>query len=249
MNTISVNQMVRDEPFAVYGIMSVIDLADEILVVDTGSTDGTWDELQQLQSEYPDKIKLRQELVENCHQWSIENTQVKASTLSPEASKQLGDIRRNLHKESKSNYVLLLDGDEVYPEKVSRMVHQVLNGGAYTFDCMILPFIDWVDRVGVVRQKHWMGRLFNKDNTEIRGNYPHEMHWQKYRNLMYEVSVDTTLTVNADTADSMVNHYECLIKPYRKEHRIIATVEPYLPEVINEKMLNKFPRIKKYVEL
>src|SRR5690348_5697551 len=89
--------MCRNEPFCVYGLLSIVDYVDRCIVVDTGSNDGTYEELEQVRKMYPKKILLERREIGDGHNWKIANGQVQTQGISEEVSKQLGDIRRYMH--------------------------------------------------------------------------------------------------------------------------------------------------------
>lgn len=259
MNTICGNMMCLNEPFAVYAISSVMPYLDRFICTDTGSDDGTYEELQTLQKKYPDKLELRQEKIEKSHNWSIENTEVKSSQISPTASKQLADLRRTMHKDSEGyTWVWLVDGDELYPRYLANKVCQLASNGGYRKDVIIPSFIDWIYDLKHIRAIHWMCRLFRQETTEIRNDFPAEQHYQKYTNTMYEAGCSNSLYIPPEIGhdkyyndeldiDSCVTHLESIIKPWRKDKQVIdALNQPYRPEIIDE-LYDKFPRIQKYI--
>lgn len=258
MNTIIINSIFRNEPFAVYAVASVINYVSKAIIYDTGSDDGTFEELQQLQKDYPNKIDLRQEKLENAHNWSIEEGNVKAGEINPVVSKRLADLRREMHEESKDyTWVLLLDGDELYPRYLASKIHKIATDENNKQDVIIPAFCDWLD-FKTVRAFHSMCRLFRQNTTEIRNNFPYELHYQKYTGVMYERGCPNSIFIEPEimcdkyyndemSFDSLVSHMESVVKPWRKDKQIVYQLDqPYHPEVIDE-LWDRFPRIEKYI--
>jgi len=240
------NMMCRDEPFAVYGLLSIIDYIDYALVVDTGSEDGTFEELVELSKMFPDKIDLRQIKLSNGHNWSITNRQVIVDGIPSDVRKSLGNIRRYMHKISNSEWVWLIDGDEVYYQTLADNCRQLMCGEIGNKICIYLPFIDYVQKFGHVGQYHNMGRLFKQNQTTISDDYPCEMHCD-LRGKMLQSHNPTVLNVSAQLFTNKVQHFESILKPNRKNHSVKDVIEiSQMPEVFI-KYNNQFPRIEKYV--
>lgn len=238
--------MVRNEPFAVYGVLSIINYISKITIIDTGSTDGTYEELQELQKQFKSKIVLEQRNLEDGHNWNINNNNhVDSSGVPPHVSKALGDIRRELHDRAESDWVLTLDGDEVWPETLIDHVRSVVYQNACGNNAIFLPFIDFIIDCTMIRQIHLMGRVYRKDITVIKGNFPYEMHHNKLTGHCYGITSYDSFVVK--TQHGFVNHFECLLKPFRKAKNIVAHNGHQLPQVIYDN-LERFPRIKPYVE-
>jgi glycosyltransferase involved in cell wall biosynthesis len=239
--------MVRDEPFAVYGLASIVDYVDEAIVVDTGSTDGTWEELQEFSKDNP-KIILEQRPTENCHNWSIQGCVRNEEVINTPAAQFLGDLRQEMHSRSKGKFVWLIDGDEVYYASLAKYVKELAESGIEGINVVFLSFIDYINKIGDVRQLHHMGRLFRQDATQVTGKFTAEMHYRKADGIVYHsMGHPDCLIMNAQTVDMYVQHFECIIKPFRKEKRIIQTIPKHLPEIF-EQLIDKFPRVKKYIE-
>lgn len=245
---ISANMMVRDEPFAVYGLASIIDYVDEAIVIDTGSTDGTWEELQDFCKDYP-KIIFEQRPTENCHNWWIDNHVRNEEVINTPAAKFLGDLRSEMHEASKGKFVWLIDGDEVYYNYLAKSVKYLATILEDHYNVVFLPFIDYIDKIGKIRQIHHMGRLFRQNATGVTGKFTNEMHYRKVDNIVYHsMNHPDCLILEHLNINTAVAHYECLVKPFRKEKKVIQEVPKHLPEVF-DKLLERFPRVKKYIEV
>src|SRR5438128_1375357 len=95
--TIWGNTLVKNEGrYLWFGVKSVIDYLDRMLIWDTGSLDTTLEIIKLLQEEYPKKIVFK------------EVGEVDAQGLTR--------IRQEMLRKTNSDWLLLLDGDEVWWE-------------------------------------------------------------------------------------------------------------------------------------
>lgn len=93
--TITAHVLIKnDENFVWYSIMSVINYVDEILVWDTGSSDSTIEIIKSINSS---KLKYK-----------------KLGKLSPKGH---SDARMQMIRETKSDWIFILDGDEIWHNK------------------------------------------------------------------------------------------------------------------------------------
>lgn len=115
--TIWAHTLVRNEErFIWFAINSVINSVDKILIYDLGSTDKTREIIKTINSP---KIILR-ELPRN------------------EDMIELGQRRQQMLDETKSDWILILDGDEIWPdESIKKLVSAIKKNSAK--DCMIVP--------------------------------------------------------------------------------------------------------------
>lgn len=111
---ISVHTVVKNEVrFIWYSIMSVISYVDEVIIWDTGSTDGTIEVIKELKKMFPEKVKVK----------FIDNVNKNTFT----------DVRNQMLAESDSDWFIIVDGDEVWWDKsIKRLVDFIkLNGDKY----------------------------------------------------------------------------------------------------------------------
>lgn len=107
----------NEERFCGYAIRSLIDHVDQVLVFDTGSTDGTVEVLKKLQREYPDKIVLEEK---------------------GEADKKRHTALRNeMIERTKTEWFVVLDGDEVWTQRGIEEIQEEIQEG---IQCLIVPF-------------------------------------------------------------------------------------------------------------
>ncbi len=227
---ISINCMVRDEPLAFYALASVAPYVNEVLVVDTGSSEEFLEPLYRAKELFPN-IVIHETKIANAHSWR----RVDGNTVDVDdtAGKLLGDLRRWMHNQSKNPIVMILDGDEVYSDKCAEyscttLAQKVLDNPA--LECAYVPFIDLLD-VRTVRHMHDMGRLFKKDKTHLHGNYPHEMHYSNTINWCLLLGDDERVICIDDQLKLFACHYEHLIKPKRKPPTNLCPFTSNHPEV------------------
>jgi glycosyltransferase involved in cell wall biosynthesis len=244
MPTVSVNMMVRNEPFAVFALASVAQFADEILIYDTGSDDGTYENLVKFSKEcLSDKnIKILRKNLGDAHGWTNKASDGGVCiNMPPELSKAIGDTRREMQSVSKGDFIWILDGDEVYPLVTAQACRNLIDCDLQGKDCAFLWFIDILNS-REIRHIHLMGRLFRNNAVEVKGNYPYEMHHSKNTGLTLEQK-DGIVIPNGTWP---VAHYESVVKPWRKDHHVAATMdEPYLPEVFTY-FPDWFEKLKKF---
>lgn len=123
--SIWVNSLVQNEDkFIWFAIMSVIDYVDRILVWDTGSTDKTTEIIKEIQKQKKDKVVLKR--------WGKVDHQT------------LTDLRDKQLQESKCDFVLVLDGDEIWPEASIQKVLDLINQDGDKIDGIVVPFYNLV---------------------------------------------------------------------------------------------------------
>ncbi len=177
---ISVNSMLRAEPLAYFAIISAIDVADEVIIANTGPTDDIYYEpLLFLSQKFPKIVLQNYEIDSDAHCW--ENKEKGIDKVNEKAGIQLGDIRRKSHCNSTGDIIYVVDGDEVISDNFALKIKYSIVPYFSSQDHLVaahFPFVDFLDK-DHVRLYHNMGRLFKKDRTELLGNYPTEMDYNK----------------------------------------------------------------------
>ena len=118
MPGLTIQTVMRNEPFAYYAIKSVYDYADAILLYDTGTSDQlALDGIARLIKEDV-KGKIRFESL------PIEDT---TWMMTREIINSLGLIRQRQINDTKTEFFLVVDADEVhYREGIRRIVEEIL---------------------------------------------------------------------------------------------------------------------------
>ncbi len=118
MKTVWANTVVRNEEnFIWFVLMSVIDFVDKILIYDLGSTDQTVEIIKTIKSP---KIVLRQ---------FPANTEMVTHA----------NLRQQMLKETRSDWVLLLDGDEIWLDSSIKKIRQKLQ--KTKAECIVVPVL------------------------------------------------------------------------------------------------------------
>jgi glycosyltransferase involved in cell wall biosynthesis len=105
--TIWTNTLVKNEDrYVWYAVMSVINHVDKMLIWDTGSTDCTLPILHELQKLYPRKIELNE--------------------LGDVSIESFTEVRQQMLESTKSDWVIILDGDEVWwKDSITKLINLI----------------------------------------------------------------------------------------------------------------------------
>src|SRR3989344_4290900 len=140
----------NEERWIWYSIMSVLDFVDEILVWDTGSADKTSEIIKSIKSS---KIKFREVGI------------VDAQTFT--------QMRNQMLSEVKTDWILILDGDEIWTDEATHESKLLMNSNAnYLINTYFNPLGDVYhfqnENAGRYKIKSWSGhisiRLVNKES-------------------------------------------------------------------------------------
>lgn len=125
MTKIWAHTLVRNEErYLWFSIMSVVDFVDKILLWDTGSTDNTLRIIEDIIKKIGKKIDFRQA------------GQVDSVSFTT--------IRQKMLEDTKSDWFLILDGDEVWwRDSIKRVVETIQNEGK-DLEALVVPFYDIV---------------------------------------------------------------------------------------------------------
>src|SRR3989344_2860920 len=114
------NTIVNDEEnFIWFAIMSVIDYVDKILVWDTGSADKTVEIIKEIQKIKPDKIIFK-----------------KVGEVDKNAFTRM---RQKMLDQSTSDWILILDGDEIWWEESIKSLVNKINKDGDRIDGIVVP--------------------------------------------------------------------------------------------------------------
>ena len=104
--SVTVHSLVRNEDqFVKFALLSVLPFVDRVFIYDTGSTDKTADIINSIGS---DKISFEQK-----------------GAVSPQ---KLVSLRREMIEKTKTDFFMLLDGDEIWPENNIKKFLSDMNG-------------------------------------------------------------------------------------------------------------------------
>lgn len=114
------NTIVKNEDrFLWFGVMSVIKYLDKILIWDSGSTDQTIEVIKELQKKFPKKIIFKE--------------------IGEVDKEGITEARQKMLEETKSDWVFLLDGDEVWWENSIKRVREVIDQKGDNLDFLVNP--------------------------------------------------------------------------------------------------------------
>ena len=109
-----------------YSVSSVIDHVDKVLLWDTGSTDGSLDIEKDLEKKYPGKIILKQR--------------------SQKTAEDFTKVRQEMLDETKSDWFLMLDGDEIWWDgSIAKVISSIKSNTSITgFESIVVQTINLV---------------------------------------------------------------------------------------------------------
>jgi glycosyltransferase involved in cell wall biosynthesis len=120
MPSITAHCLVKNEDrFIEYAVKSVIDFVDQVLIFDTGSTDGTVNIIKQLQLSYPSKIIFEEK--GECDK------------------KQHTQLRQEMIEKTSTDWFMIVDGDEVWTDRAMQEALAVVRNNP-AIECIIAPF-------------------------------------------------------------------------------------------------------------
>lgn len=166
----------NEDRYIWFAIKSVIDYLDKILIWDTGSTDNTVNIINLLQKEYPDKIDFKR--------------------IGPVDAIGLTKARQRMLDETKSDWLLILDGDEVWWEKgIKEAIDKVQNDKLYAIVTPVINVIGDIyhyqeEQAGqyqiLGKKGHFNIRAVNRNipGLHIKNAYPLEGFYDRYEKLI-----------------------------------------------------------------
>lgn len=165
---ITAHMIVRNEDrFIWYSISSILPFVDSLIVFDTGSTDRTAEIIKIFKT---DKLIFEEKGIAD--------------------KSRISALRNEQVKMTKTPWIWIVDGDEVYPYKTVRAILEILKKGE-VFEGIIVHRYDLLgdiyhyqeETVGSYNQfgikGHYVLRLINRErikNLQVLGNYPVEYY-------------------------------------------------------------------------
>ncbi len=123
--TIWVHTLVKNEErYLWFAVMSVIDFVDKILLWDTGSTDKTLEIIKKLQEAKPGKIEFKEVGEVNIEEFT--------------------KVRQMMLDQTKSDWFLILDGDEVWWEQSIKAVVDLIQEEGDSLESIVSPYYNIV---------------------------------------------------------------------------------------------------------
>ena len=110
----------NEDRYLWYAVNSIIDYVDRILIWDTGSADNTVEIIKLLKDRYPKKVIFKE-----------------VGEVNPT---QFTRVRQDMLKQSKCDWVLILDGDEVWWDEKIHQLKYLIDKNGKTIDSVVLRY-------------------------------------------------------------------------------------------------------------
>lgn len=110
----------NEENFIWFAVSSIVKYVDQILIWDTGSTDKTVKIINELIKKNPEKIKFKE--------------------VGRVDSDGVTKMRQKMLEESDCDWIIILDGDEVWPEGSIKKVVETIRKKGDSLDAIVVPF-------------------------------------------------------------------------------------------------------------
>jgi glycosyltransferase involved in cell wall biosynthesis len=116
-----------------YSVSSVINHVDRILLWDTGSVDGSVEIEKELERKYPGKIILKQR--------------------KQESASDFTNVRQEMLDETKSDWFLMLDADEIWwEESIKKIISEIKSNGK-NMESIVVPTVNLVGDIFHFQEK------------------------------------------------------------------------------------------------
>ena len=163
-------------------IQSMLSNFDEVIVIDAGSTDGTWEKLQNIKG-----IRAYQHPVDFEHpRWAIKSD---------------GELKTIARSYVTTDWCWQMDVDEIIHEGERTKIQSLLQNSPKAFDILALPVVEYWGSTGKVRMdvNPWKWRL-SRNKEEIVHGIPVELRMKDDDGNLYAgKGTDSCDYVNADT--------------------------------------------------
>lgn len=110
----------NEERYLWFAVMSVVDFVDKVLLWDTGSTDKTLEIIKKLKEARPDKIEFKEVGEVDSEEFTI--------------------VRQAMLDETKSDWFLIVDGDEVWWERSIKEIVGLIQKEGGTLESIVSPY-------------------------------------------------------------------------------------------------------------
>jgi glycosyltransferase involved in cell wall biosynthesis len=114
----------NEEKYVWFSVVSVIDHVEKVLIYDTGSTDGTVEIVKEIKKLYPGKVVFKQ----------VGDVDIDEFT----------KVRQQMLDQTNSDWFLIVDGDEVWWERMIAHLVDVINTRGNSLDTIITPYVNMV---------------------------------------------------------------------------------------------------------
>jgi len=236
---LTIQTIVKNEPFIYYAIKAVYNYCDKILLYDTGSTDEhTLEDIQQLLAEdVEQKIVFKQvEITPGEELWSLDTVQDVIEERRGLPTK--GQVRQMQIDDTETDYFMLVDGDEIhYKSTMEYVVNTLIPNFPKDKLCVGFP-LNWFYDLDSTFTSHTFpvnGRLMPTDKVVMNDESPNEKHLIKATGEHFTYEHPQYLTLNNVKPYA---HFESMLKPWRRKHLVpkenITVFNDIYPEIIYE---------------
>lgn len=123
--TITAHTLVQnEEKYIWFSVMSVIDYVDKVFIWDTGSTDKTLEIIREIEKARPGKVYFKE----------VGKTDPNKFT----------EVRQQMLKETKTDWLIIVDGDEVWWEDKIKEVVSIINDSGDSLDTIVNRYINLI---------------------------------------------------------------------------------------------------------
>ena len=209
---LTIQSMVRNEPFIYYAIKSVYDYADAILLYDTGSYDEhTLSDIQLLLKEDVDKKIRFKEVPMDMDEIIYSNQSMKDRILHQgKITKTV--VRKQQIEDTDTDFFMIVDGDEVhYRDTMNNIKNDVIPNFPKNKIAGFIPLTWFYDLENTFKFYSPMGRIFRTDKVKVGGFSPDEHHMN--------IDTNTFLTRRSNGSHRLkikpYAHFMKYLKPWR----------------------------------
>jgi len=248
MGELTIQSIVRNEPFIYYSIKSVYDFADVILLYDTGSTDSTLDDIGKLLAEdYAKKIRFKSLPIIDETRWQkfsdMNAIMARSKKNFEQTGRNMASLRRQQITETTTEFFLLLDGDEICHRKTIEYLRTNPIHDSKICSCVRR---DWyLNLTRMYRNRGPVSRLFRTDSVDVMREYPDEYHCYKGTHRAINRRDSTAFSVPDDIPP--IAHFEPYLKPWRRRRSDVTFIDTKM-EDLPEVMLKNDYFIRRYEE-
>lgn len=216
MEGLTAHIMVRNEPFIWYCVKSVYDYVDKILLWDTGSDDYTLSDIYDvLNDDKAGKIDFREVPIETDERyWTSKNW--KEHQNRNKGKRGTGWVRQTMIDETKTDYFLIVDGDEVWYPSALQRIRKFMDAqrNAQATICGRVP-LRWVDSANSWFKLSNSTRIFKTGRVVMHQASPGEMHMDRANRTLNSLEGGKS-TINLTDIEPYA-HFETMLKPWRRK--------------------------------
>ena len=155
----------NEERYLWFAVKSVVNYVDKILLWDTGSTDKTVDIIKLLKKDHPGKIDFKE----------VGDVDINEFT----------EVRQEMLEESKCDWVMILDGDEVWWDKSIKNARKIIEEEGGGLDSLVHKYYNVVGDIYHYQEEkagkynidskvgHFNIRFLNRKITKLHFSKPH----------------------------------------------------------------------------